>query len=76
VLLALNVETIVGLIETTFGVHFLDPNIYYISALPSDLHWDDVGLIGGSAFLISLLATLYPARRAARTQPAEALRYE
>ncbi len=76
ILLALNVETIVGTIESLFGVHFLDPNIYYISELPSDLHWDDVALIGASAFAISLLATLYPARRAARTQPAEALRYE
>ena len=76
VVLALNVEPVVATIEHLFGIHFLDPNIYYISRLPSDLHWADVGLIGGSAFLMALLATLYPAWRAARVQPAEALRYE
>ncbi len=74
--LALNVEEIVSGIESWFGVDFLDPSIYYISRLPSDLHWEDVGFIGVSAFLITLLATLYPAWRASRTQPAEALRYE
>lgn len=76
VLLALNVEPIVAWIERTFGVHFLDPGIYYISQLPSDLHWADVGLVSASALLISFLATLYPAWRGARTDPAEALRYE
>ncbi len=76
VLLALNVEPIVAWIETVFGVHFLDPGIYYISQLPSDLHWNDVVLIGLSALSMSLLATLYPAWRASRTEPAEALRYE
>ncbi len=74
--LALNVEEIVSGIESWFGVDFLDPSIYYISELPSDLHWEDVGVIGISAFVITLLATLYPAWRASRTQPAEALRYE
>jgi lipoprotein-releasing system permease protein len=76
VVLALNVEQIVSGIESWFGIDFLDPSIYYISKLPSDLHWEDVGFIGVSAFLITLLATLYPAWRASRTQPAEALRYE
>ncbi|HIP52895.1 MAG TPA: lipoprotein-releasing ABC transporter permease subunit [Chromatiales bacterium] len=75
-LLALNLESVVGWVERRFGVEFLDPNIYYISELPSDIHWADVGLIGVSAFLITLLATLYPAWRASRIQPAEALRYE
>jgi lipoprotein-releasing system permease protein len=74
--LALNVETVVAGIERLFGVHFIDPDVYYISRLPSDLHWNDVGLIGVVAFLLTLLATLYPAWRAARVQPAEALRYE
>jgi lipoprotein-releasing system permease protein len=76
VLLALNVETAVAAIEGAFGIQFIDPNIYYISKLPSDLQWRDVGLVGGGALLWSLLMTLYPARRAFKTQPAEALRYE
>ncbi|MCW8883572.1 MAG: lipoprotein-releasing ABC transporter permease subunit [Sedimenticola sp.] len=76
VLLALNLESIVKTIEQLFSVNFLDPNIYYISTLPSELKWDDVGMISISAFLITLVATLYPAWRASRTQPAEALRYE
>ena len=74
--LALNVETIVPAIESLFGVRFLSPDVYYISDLPSELHWDDVVRIGGVAFVLSLIATLYPAWRAARTQPAQALRYE
>jgi len=76
VALALNLEQIVGWIERVFSVSFLDPNIYYISTLPSQLNWDDVTRISISAFIITLLATLYPAWRASRTQPAEALRYE
>jgi lipoprotein-releasing system permease protein len=50
--------------------------VYYISDLPSDLHWSDVGIIGVVSFVLTLLATLYPSWRASRTQPAEALRYE
>ncbi len=76
VALALNIESIVAWVEGLFGIHFLDPDIYYISKLPSDLHWEDVGLISVSAFVLTLLATLYPAWKAARIQPAEALRYE
>ena len=63
-------------LEQMFNIRVLDPHIYYISQLPSDVHWNDVGLIGVGAFLLSLLATLYPAWRASRVQPAEALRYE
>ncbi|MEO5573994.1 MAG: lipoprotein-releasing ABC transporter permease subunit [Gammaproteobacteria bacterium] len=74
--LALNVETIVPFIEGLFGIHFLSPDVYLISEVPSDLHWNDVINISTVAFVLSLLATLYPAWRAARTQPAEALRYE
>ncbi len=74
--LALNIETLVPLIEQYFGIRILSPDIYYISDLPSDLQWVDVYRITGLSFLLSLLATLYPAWRASRTQPAEALRYE
>lgn len=74
--LATNVETIVPAIENFFQVKFLSPDVYYISEVPSDLHWADVTVIGTVAFLFCLGATIYPALRAARTQPAEALRYE
>jgi len=74
--LALNVETIVPAIEKTFDVQFMPADIYYISELPSQLDWPDVWHIGAIAFLLSFIATLYPAWRASRTQPAEALRYE
>ena len=74
--LASNVETIVPVIENLFHVKFLSPDVYYISELPSDLHRSDVIVIATVAFLFCMTATIYPAWRAARTQPAEALRYE
>lgn len=74
--LALNLDTVVPFLERLFGFQVLDPGIYYISELPSDLHWNDVWTICTVSFLLGLLSTLYPAWRAARTQPAEALRYE
>ncbi|MEO8460327.1 MAG: lipoprotein-releasing ABC transporter permease subunit [Dokdonella sp.] len=76
VVLSLNLAAIVHWIEQTFGVVFLSPDVYYISELPSDLHWPDVGWITITAFVFCTLATLYPAWRAARTEPAAALRYE
>lgn len=76
VLLALNIPVIVKWIEHTFNVEFLSPDIYYISEVPSDLHWGDVGWITAIAWFFCLIATVYPAWRAARTQPAAALRYE
>lgn len=74
--IALNIDTIVPAIESLLGTKFLSPDVYLISELPSELLWSDVGLISIAAFVITLLATLYPAWRAARVQPAEALRYE
>lgn len=74
--LATNVTTLVPAIENFFQVKFLSPDVYYISDLPSDMHWSDVIVISVVAFVFCLLATIYPAWRAARTQPAEALRYE
>ena len=74
--LSLNLDTVVPFIERLFGIHILDPAIYYISVLPSDLHWDDVWMICSVSLVLGLLATIYPAWQASRTQPAEALRYE
>jgi len=74
--LALNVETIVPFIENLFNTHFLDPSVYYLSAIPSDMENEDVYRVAGLSFVLTLLATLYPAWRASRTDPAEALRYE
>ncbi len=76
VALALNVESIVPAIERFFGVDFLAADVYYISDLPSDLHVADVVRIAIVSFLLSLGAALYPAWRASRIAPAEALRYE
>jgi lipoprotein-releasing system permease protein len=74
--LALNVETLVPWIEQLFGVQFLAADVYYISDLPSDVEWSDVVKIGLVSFSLSVLGTLYPAWRASRTLPVEALRYE
>jgi lipoprotein-releasing system permease protein len=76
VLVALNVDVIVPAIEHLLGVQFLAKDIYFISEVPSDLRWTDVGRIGGVAVLLAFVATLYPSWSAARVQPAEALRYE
>lgn len=76
ILLALNIETVVPFIEHVFGVQFLAKDVYYISDLPSELQWADVSVITGVSLVLSLLATLYPSWRAAKTNPAEALRYE
>jgi lipoprotein-releasing system permease protein len=76
VLLALNVETVVPLIERAVGMDLFPADVYYISELPSKLNWPDVFTIGGVALVLAFLATLYPSWRAARVQPAEALRYE
>ncbi len=74
--LALNVDVIVPFLEQTLGFHFMDPDVYYISGLPSEVHAGDVVRIAAAALILTLVATVYPARQAARTQPAEALRYE
>ena len=74
--LALNLEALIKWVEHTFNVQFLSADVYYISEVPSDLHWNDVGWIAAIALVFCLFATLYPAWRASRTQPAAALRYE
>ncbi len=74
--LALNVDTIVPALESLLKTKFLDASVYYITELPSDLQWNDVIKITSISFVLSLLATLYPAWNAARMQPAEVLRHE
>lgn len=76
VALATYLPAIADWIQHVTGYQFLPESVYYINNVPSKLHWSDVGWITGMAFLFSLLATIYPAWRASRTQPAEALRYE
>jgi len=76
VALALNIDVVVPAIEHVLGTQFLAKDVYYISELPSDLQWPDVAIISAVSFVLTLLATLYPSWRAARVNPAEALRYE
>jgi lipoprotein-releasing system permease protein len=75
-LIAWNVDVVVPAIEHLIGVQFLAKDVYYFSDLPSDPHWQDVIVIALTSFALSLAATLYPSLRAARVNPAEALRYE
>lgn len=76
VILALNATQLVAYIQKLFGVQFIQSSIYLVDFLPSKLDWSDVLHVVVIALVLSLIATLYPAWQAARTQPAEALRYE
>jgi lipoprotein-releasing system permease protein len=73
---ALNVGTIVPWLEETFRFKIMPGDVYYVTTIPSEVHWLDVVSIPAVAFLVALLATLYPARRAASISPANALRYD
>lgn len=75
-LLALNVGPVVASIERLFGFQVLPSGVYFISYLPSDLHWSDVVTIGLTSSVLAFAATVYPSLRAAAVRPAEALRYE
>lgn len=75
-LAALNVSAAIAALEGLIGHKFLNADVYFIDYLPSQLMAEDVLMVCGAALILSFLATLYPAWRAARTQPAEALRYE
>jgi lipoprotein-releasing system permease protein len=74
--LSLCVTDFVQWLERFAGIQFLQSDVYPISYLPSDLQWGDVGQIAATALIISFFASLYPAWRASRVQPADALRYE
>jgi lipoprotein-releasing system permease protein len=73
---AANLESIIRVIEALFGTQFLDARVYYMSDLPAHVEWPDVVQVTGVAFALCALATLYPAWRASRTAPAEALRHD
>ena len=75
-LLAFHVDTIVPFLERTFRFQIMDADVYYITAIPSEVHWRNIAAIALAALLLTAIATVYPAIRAARTAPAEALRYE
>jgi len=76
ILLTLNLEHILRAIERVFGVVLMPADVYYITGLPTELEPSDVMIIAGVALAMAFVATIYPAWRAARTDPAEALRYE
>ena len=76
VLVASNVSEIVPLLERAFGFHVMDPTVYYITEIPSELRAGQILTISGLAFLLTVVATIYPSIRGAATEPAEALRYE
>jgi lipoprotein-releasing system permease protein len=75
-LLTFNLEHILGAIERLFGVVLMPEDVYYVTGLPIDLQVSDVVMIASVALVMAFVATIYPALRAARTAPAEALRYE
>ncbi len=75
-LLALNISDLIAYFESLFNSAVFDPNTYYITTIPSTLLWQDVLIITSSAVIMSIVASLYPAYRAAQIAPAEVLRYE
>ena len=76
VLLTVNMNSVEPFLERTLGFHLFDPQVYAVTAIPTDLHPGNVAWIAAAALVLTLLATVYPALRAARVSPAEALRYE
>lgn len=76
VLLAIYVPVIAPFLEQLFGFQIMPGDVYYVTRIPSELETEDVTIIAIAAFVLTSLATLYPARRAALVEPAAALRYE
>lgn len=76
IVLALNVPELVPALEELFGFQVMPGDVYYVTKIPSLLEFEDVAIVAVAAFVLTSLATLYPARRAARINPALALRYE
>jgi lipoprotein-releasing system permease protein len=75
-LLAINITVVADWLQTLVGLYLFDPSIYFISQIPSELALKDVVIVCGVGFILSILATLYPAFRATQVEPAEVLRYE
>lgn len=73
---ALNTETLIHALERISNTRFLAPDVYFITDLPSEIRWSDVSMVAVIALALCILSTLYPAWRASRVEPAEALRYE
>jgi lipoprotein-releasing system permease protein len=76
VFLALNIDTIAPALENLLGFQFMPADLYYLTALPSELRIVDVVLTSLVVLIVTALATVYPSLRAANVQPAEVLRYE
>jgi lipoprotein-releasing system permease protein len=74
--IALHIDTLVPFLERTFHFQIFDSAVYDMPSVPSDVRWPNIVAISTCALLLTALATLYPAIRASRTAPAEALRYE
>jgi lipoprotein-releasing system permease protein len=75
-LLAINITVVADWLQTLVGLYLFDPSIYFISQIPSELALKDVLIVCSVGFILSILATLYPAFRATQVEPAEVLRYE
>jgi lipoprotein-releasing system permease protein len=76
ILISFNLEAIIHRLESLLGTQFLDARVYFMSDLPAFVEWPDVVQVASVAFVLCALATLYPAWRASRTAPAEALRHD
>ncbi len=76
IVLALTVTDVIAWVEQILGIQFLDSGVYFISYLPSELLWSDVLIVTSSGLIMCFLATLYPAYKASKVKPAEALRYD
>jgi len=76
VAIATHVDVIVPVLERAFNFHIMDPTVYYITRIPSEPRTGQIVTIAAIAFVLTVLATIYPSLRGAATEPAEALRYE
>jgi lipoprotein-releasing system permease protein len=76
VAIARDIGEIAPRLERLFGFEFMPADVYYLTSLPADLHWQDVVAVAVIALLLTAVATIYPALRAAAVAPAEVLRYE